>query len=225
MKHFVTALVWFIVSLVIEYVALPFIILLYCIFVDFNPYYQDIGNGYYYSSDKEYGVDEIVFDLEDRGDKSVIMTFHGAQGDIRKDTLDSYHKGLIVVPRHVTSFANDDAFILCERKPREKFDSLYHDYLVVDSNNSFDGYRNDYEAFRDGYDEKDFWIICQKTNDVYGPLTWDEYMACRSVLNVPDNLSPYEDPTFPLYIVLLILVPILLSLALAIWRYRHSKKV
>ena len=35
----------------------------------------------------------------------------------------------------------------------------------------------------------DYWILNMKTSDVYGPLTFDEYMVKKKELGVPKDLK------------------------------------
>lgn len=35
----------------------------------------------------------------------------------------------------------------------------------------------------------DFWIVNQNTSDVYGPMSFEQYLAKKKELGVPENLQ------------------------------------
>lgn len=231
MKLFFRTSVCFVVSLTVGFVISFISFWAFCFAADINPYYSSLGGGYYYSSDKEYGVDEIVYEPENIERGPCAISYHSSLTEFHVDTLDSSHRCGSVISCHVTEFSYDDNFILCERKPREKFDSLYHEYLMVDSNNRFDAYRNDYEAFKDGYNEKEYWVVCKKTVEVFGPLSFEEYQAYRQELNVPESLGlsvegggQPESIPFIVLLGLFLLFPALFAILITIWYYRYSRK-
>lgn len=155
---------------------LPFVLFL-VIITGCNPYYDHIGDGYYVSSDKEYGVTDIVYDCSDLPARIDSFIFYDTLQLATVVKTDSGHHVYGIVDEHVTGIEHDDNFILAEQKPKDKFNEWYPD--VYDP----------YKFFRDQFDFHEYWIVDKRTNCVYGPLSIGQYYIYREKLGVPDNLK------------------------------------
>ena len=149
---------------------------------NWSPYYTSIGDGFYYSSDKEYGVDYLVYDYEflpNHVDSIVFCDTLQVRNVVR---IDSNHYGYGIVDMHVVEFEDDDNFILAEQKPKDKFEKM-------DWGDEYDSYR----LFRDEYHFLEYWIVDKRTTTVYGPLSIGQYHKYREQLGVPDDLKLYVE--------------------------------
>lgn len=140
-----------------------------------------IGNGYYLSSDKDYGSNMLVYEYADNANRNPSIT--------RIDTLDNHvteiidtctRNGCVVIGQHIVELENDDSFILVKQKPKDKFyaqDSLYRDF------------HESYILFRDSFNVFDYWIVDKRINNIYGPLSIEDYRNYRNRLQIPNNLK------------------------------------
>ena len=142
-----------------------------------NPYHTDYGNGYYVSSDKQYGKDELVYDYQKHSNQRKEITFHEASGAERIVSADTSD---LIVGMHVEAIVYDNDFILVKQKPKDKF--LSHRSEDI----------NTYEQFRYEYKVFDYWIVKKQSNDVYGPFSFEQFCQYKKQLNVPDGLSLQE---------------------------------
>ena len=153
--------------------------------VSCNPYYTHIGDGYYVSSDKEYGVDFLSYDNREQLRADTVI-FHDTLLTTRIVNLDTCNHWYVVVSMHVEEYEYNDEFILVKQKPKDKFsaqDTLDWNALPYES----------YERFRDHYDYHEYWIVKKQTNEVYGPLSLSLYYDYRKKINVSDDLLLFSE--------------------------------
>lgn len=151
---------------------------------NWSPFYTPIGDGFYYSSDKEYGVDELVYDCKYLPNHVDSIVYCDTLQEKTVVHIDSYHKVFGIVDMHVTEFEHDDDFILAEQKPKDKFEKK-------DWGDEYDSYK----LFRDEYHFLEYWIVDKRTTTVYGPLSIGQYHKYREQLGVPDDLKLYVEKT------------------------------
>lgn len=147
-----------------------------CESCDFNPYYSSCGNGYYFDSDKSYGTDDLCYEYKKNPYKDTIITFHDTLGNIVNDTINTFYVATTVIDYNVDWFEYNDSIIVAMQKPKDKFyemDTLY--------------YLDEYNRFK-AFDYYEYWIIKSNTNDVYGPLSLNQYHDYCKKLGVPDKL-------------------------------------
>lgn len=175
---------------------------------DFNPYYSSCGNGYYFSSDKEYGVSDLSYEYAKNPNKDTIIAFHDTLGNIVNDTINTYYTATLVIGRHVEWFEYNDSVLVVKQKSKDKFyeeDTLY--------------YLDEYNRFK-AFDYHEYWIIKTNTNDVYGPLSLNQYHNYSMKLDVPEKFRVLFDdgePTFLTRIedILLVILALLFDLLLS----------
>ncbi|MFC5271533.1 hypothetical protein [Adhaeribacter terreus] len=121
--------------------------------------------------------------------KGTIVKYHSKE---KVDT--SYHWGeSVVVKSHVDKMVKGDTFILAIQKPLDSIFGVYN----TDIND--EGFMYGRPKMPDQHDiaeiqlkvskVKFYWIINQKTNDIYGPLSRNEFLIKRNELGVPDKLQ------------------------------------
>ena len=171
----------------------------------FNPYYSSCRNGYYYSSDKDYGVDDICYEYAKNPDKDTIIAFHDTLGNIVNDTINTYYTATLVIGRHVERFEYNDSVLVVKQKPKDKFyeeDTLY--------------YLDEYNRFK-AFDYHEYWIIKTNTNDVYGPLSLNQYHNYCMKLDVPEKFRILFDDVEPTFLTQMgNIVSVVLTVLLAI---------
>jgi hypothetical protein len=160
---------------------MKYYLLLFCIlsFQGCNPYYKDLGDGFFYCSDKDYGVDELVYDYSNLAERKDSIVLQDSLNTSDIICINNYHHVYSIVPVHVESFDYDEDFILAQQKSKDKF--LATDTCLF--------YEDSYKRFRDEYDFFEYWIIDKKQGNVYGPLSFNLYKKYRERLNVPDELQ------------------------------------
>lgn len=175
---------------------------------DFNPYYSSCGNGYYFSSDKEYGVSDLSYEYAKNPNKDSTLLFHDSLGNISKININTYYKETNVVEQHIEWFEYNDSIIVIKQKPKNKFrelDTLY--------------YLDEYNRFK-AFDYHEYWIIKTNTNDVYGPLSLNQYHNYCVKLGVPENFRVLFDDVEPTFLtrigdILLVILALLFDLLLS----------
>lgn len=101
-----------------------------------------------------------------------------------------------VIAGHIDNYVKTDSFLLADRKP---LDSIFGPSQTLpcpfDSSSTYRG--RPYDSCTNLKDRErqlreshihDFWIIDQKTSDVYGPMSFDDYLAKKKELGVPSTL-------------------------------------
>ncbi len=153
----------------------------------FDPYSTNYGNGYFRESDKEYGFDFLSYQHAKTPNKDSIITFYDTLGNIVTKHIDTSYKGIGVVEQFVEDADYNDSIIVIKQKPKDKFyeeDTLY--------------YLDEYNRFK-AFDYHEYWIIKTNTNDVYGPLSLNQYHNYCVKLDVPEKFRVLFDdgePTF-----------------------------
>lgn len=105
-------------------------------------------------------------------------------------------EGGFVIAGHIDNYVKTDSFLLADRKPLDSiFGSLQTLPCPFDSSSTYLGrpyvnYTNRKDRERQLRESPihDFWIIDQKTSDVYGPMSFDEYLAKKKELGVSPTL-------------------------------------
>ena len=105
-------------------------------------------------------------------------------------------EGGFVIAGHIDNYVKTDSFLLADRKPLDSiFGSLQTLPCPFDSSSTYLGrpyvnYTNSKDRERQLRESPihDFWIIDQKTSDVYGPMSFDDYLAKKKELGVPPTL-------------------------------------
>lgn len=153
----------------------------------FDPYSTNYGNGYFRESDKEYGFDFLSYQHAKTPNKDSIITFYDTLGNIVTKHIDTSYKGIVVVEQFVEDADYNDSIIVIKQKPKDKFyeeDTLY--------------YLDEYNRFKT-FDYHEYWIIKTNTNDVYGPLSLNQYHNYCVKLGMPEKFRVLFDdgePTF-----------------------------
>ena len=106
-------------------------------------------------------------------------------------------EGGFVIAGHIDNYVKTDSFLLADRKPLDSiFGSLQTLPCPFDSSSTYlerphVNYTNRKDRERQLRESPihDFWIIDQKTSDVYGPMSFDDYLAKKKELNVPNELK------------------------------------
>lgn len=102
-----------------------------------------------------------------------------------------------IISGHITESVKDSIFLLADRKPLDSiFGPLQTLPCPFDTSSTTlgrpkDPMTNDHD-FWDMIEKSkyhDFWILNINTSDVYGPFTFDEYLAKKKELGVPENLK------------------------------------
>ena len=101
-----------------------------------------------------------------------------------------------IVSGHIAESVYDSVFLLADRKPLDSIFGLLQTLpCPFDSNSTYRG--RPYDSCTNIKDRErqlrespihDFWIIDQKTSDVYGPMSFDDYLAKKKELGVPSTL-------------------------------------
>ena len=102
-----------------------------------------------------------------------------------------------IISGHIAESVKDSVFLLADRKPLDSiFGPLQTLPCPFDSNSTFLGrpkepltnYDDYWKMIKDSQ-YHDYWILNMKTSDVYGPLTFDEYMVKKKEFGVPMDLK------------------------------------
>lgn len=200
-----------------------YVILFVCIINWWNPYYTDFGNGYYISSDKDYGVDDLVYEYSQNRNQNRNIYLYDTLG--RKDTMiiSPYHDKEVILGEHIEEIVADDDYILLQRKPKNEFDSLYRSALKSDSL-AYLGFNYDYDySFRHLFNTIEYWIINKQSNDMYGPLSLNKFNLLREQLGVSERLRwSSEEPSlgiknvfYKIKIIFVLILPLLVSYLIA----------
>lgn len=179
----------YVLIIIVEYLFLLVGLLFFC-----DPFNTSYGNGYYVSSDTDYGQDDLIYDCLDNDSGNRMICFHDTLGNIDTLFIPNNRTSEGVLSRHVSPIDSDDKYIILQRKPRSEFDSLFLNALNSDSL-AYIGLVPDCDySFRYLYNNTQFWIVDKQSNDIYGPLTKSQYEVYRKKLNISDWLRfPYED--------------------------------
>ena len=209
-----------------------YFILFICILIWVNPYYTDFGNGYYVSSDKDYGVDDLIYEYPKNSHLSRTICFYDTFGNIDTMIISPKDDSKIILGQHVSPIVADNDFILLQRKPKDVFHSLYLSALKSDSL-AYRGFNNDYDySFRYLFTTNEYWIINKQSNSVYGPLTLTQYYLLRDQLGVSERLRlPFEDQWLKIKnayilikIILILILPLLFSILLVFFINKYQRK-
>ncbi len=210
-----------------------YVILFVCIINWWSPYYTDFGNGYYISSDKDYGVDDLVYEYSQNRNQNRNIYLYDTLG--RKDTMiiSPYHDKEVILGEHIEEIVADDDYILLQRKPKNEFDSLYRSALKSDSL-AYLGFNYDYDySFRHLFNTIEYWIINKQSNDMYGPLSLNQFNLLREQLGVSERLCwSSEDQSlgiknvfYKIKIIFVLILPLLVSSLIAMKRQRRDGKM
>lgn len=101
-----------------------------------------------------------------------------------------------IVDGHINDHIADDTFVLVDQKP---VDSIFGKFIKIYIDNNPDNYfiRRKYDTCQNYYDKMtmldlsrihQYWIINKMTRDVYGPLSYDDYLNMKKQLGVPPDL-------------------------------------
>ena len=101
-----------------------------------------------------------------------------------------------IISGHIAENVRDSVFILADRKP---VDSIFGHYqnvpLPFDSTSFYWGRPKEPTNYNDVWEMllespiHDFWIINQNTSDVYGPMSFEQYLAKKKDLGVSEKLQ------------------------------------
>ena len=102
-----------------------------------------------------------------------------------------------IISGHIAESVKDSIFLLADRKPLDSvFGPLQTLPCPFDSNSTFLGRPKEPLTNYDDYwrmvkdsQYHDYWILNLKTSDVYGPLTFDQYLTKKEELGVPKGLK------------------------------------
>jgi len=156
------------------------------------------GEDYEFSENSEYGEDIVV----NRADttfyhawgngrktlqKGVLVKFHNSQNEIDSSFI---WKGSPVILSYIDEVKFDSLFIIVIQKP---LNEIWGDFFT-DTNDTYrrSNMPNKSQiAIKKLKDSKIhyYWIINKKTDDIYGPLNWNEYLQKRKELGVPKELK------------------------------------
>ena len=158
----------------------------------------DYGAGYTVGEDPEYASDIVI----DRADTSFYFDYGDGKKYLRHGVLVKYHrpggkvdsfliwKGTPVICSYINQVSFDSTFILVDQKP---LDSIWGKYFI--DNNGV--YRRSNEPER--YDlaeeklEKSkihcYYIIDKRTDDIYGPYNWVQFLEEQKKLGVSESLK------------------------------------
>ena len=152
-----------------------------------DPYYQDMGDGFYFSSDIHgKPVNDIVYDCSNLSKPCGAIVFHDS---LRNDSIvpiDSCHHVYEVVAMDVTDSDYNDEYIVAEQKPRQLFET----YISKKGKDFLEAKK---EGLWDEFDTLEYWIVSKKSCEVYGPLSYNQYEEYKFDLNVPDDLSLHRE--------------------------------
>ncbi len=210
-----------------------YVILFVCIINWWNPYYTDFGNGYYISSDKDYGVTDLVYEFAENDQQNRNLCLYDSLG--HKDTMivSPNNNREVILGEHIAEIVADDDYILLQRKPKNMFDSLYRSALKNDSL-AFYGFNYDYDySFRHLFKTIEYWIIDKQSDDAYGPLSLNRFDILREQLGVSEKLCwTSEDQSFEIKsvfykikIIFILILPLLFSILIAFCIKKHKGKL
>ena len=210
-----------------------YFILFICIVNWYNPFYTDLGNGYFVSSDKDYGTTDLVYEYAENDRQNRNICRYDSLG--HKDTLiiSPETRGKVIVGMHIEDIEDDSEHIVLQRKPKDVFDSLYISALESDSL-AFHGFNSDYDySFKHFFNTFEYWIIDKQTNDVYGPLSLTQYNSKRKQLGVSETLRldfeddrlETNDTIFLILFWLVILSPFFFALLITIIFCKYRAKI
>ena len=102
-----------------------------------------------------------------------------------------------IISGHVVESIEDSIFLLADRKPLDSiFGPLQTLPCPFDSSSTFFGMPkepltncDDYWEMINNSQYHGFWILNMKTSDVYGPLSFDQYLIKKEGLGVPKGLK------------------------------------
>lgn len=115
----------------------------------------------------------------------------------------NYHEGkevetlfipeeIIIVGPHVVDYKRNEQFLVIDRK---HLDSVFGRYVRWEENLGYVGRENfpsDKKKQKEMLDNSNahvYYIINQQTADVYGPLSFDQYLKKKNELGVPERLK------------------------------------
>lgn len=116
------------------------------------------------------------------------IIFHNPQGDIDTFCID---KGGTVIETYVDEVKYDDKFILVNQKLLGKICECNPDCLK-EKYGKESHTATSFEFCKDALKKSkvhDYWIIVKATNDIYGPLSANQYAQKRKALSVPGDLK------------------------------------
>lgn len=100
-----------------------------------------------------------------------------------------------IISSHIQEMVKNDTIMLLDQKP---IDSVFGEYFKISNNNTDYLFRRKYDTVNNSKDRwlimensniHSYWIIVIKTADVYGPLTFDQYLTKKEELGVPNDLK------------------------------------
>lgn len=124
--------------------------------------------------------------------KGMIIHYHITDDSIR-DFFAEEETGII--NPHVHECVKDSSFMLIDQKP---MDSVFGEYIRIYYNDNDYLFRRKYDTMgnyngtmlmMENSNIHSYWIIGIKTADVYGPLTFDQYLSKKDELGVPEDLK------------------------------------
>ena len=104
-------------------------------------------------------------------------------------------EGTGIIHSHVHEYVKDSTFMLIDQKP---MDSVFGEYIRIYYNDNDYFFRRKYDTTSNSKDRwfmmensnvHSYWIIVIKTANVYGPLTFDQYLTKKEELEVTENLK------------------------------------
>ena len=201
-----------------------YFVLFVCMINCWNPFYIDFGNGYYISSDKDYGVDDLEYEYSKSYHQNRCICIYDSlrQKDSMVISPDNLRE--VILGRHISQIESDNDFIILQRKPKDVFDSLYVSALKNDSL-AFRGFNSDYDySFKYFFKTIEYWIIDKHSNDMYGPLPMTRYYSMRDQLGVSEKLRlPFENQSLEIEktilmikIIFILILPLLFSIIIVV---------
>lgn len=170
--------------------------------VSCNPQ-NEFNRGYIVEQDTEIG-DVLILTREDTTfyryvgannekrihQRGVVVQYHSLTGNI--DSIKLWG-GSHVISSHVNSICCDSVFILVDQKPVDSIFGKYDTRLKDDSSMYGRPYKPDNvrETQKKLLESNIhcYWIVNKQTDDIYGPMSKEEFSRKRKELNVPNELE------------------------------------
>lgn len=129
--------------------------------------------------------------------KGKYFNFHNSNGIVETKFVwseDGFAAGYEVVPTYVADYKTDIEFMIVDQKPLDDILGKYQNYYDEELGHGVYGRPKDPHNLEIKYQMLDespihqFWIIALRTADVYGPLSYEEYIQKRIELGVAPEL-------------------------------------
>lgn len=157
-------------------------------------------DGFIKSSDTEFGNCILL----DKSDTTAFHSWPSGSKTAQKGVFIKYHRkekvdtlfiwnGATVIDSHVLKVRWDSLFILVDQKPLDSIFGKYDTRMKSDSSmygRPFNPHNaRDMENKLRKSNVHCYWIIVKRSNDVFGPLSKEEYLRKRVSLSIPKELE------------------------------------